>query len=115
MVYTNGSGGEREFHPNNRFRWCRLYLPLCLPGVAIVPANTRDVVRRLDQQGAIERRQKKGVIIRQPSRKEVIDICDARIALELFAVSRAVDRITDQDLDELADIARRHDQCRIHK
>ncbi len=31
MVYTGGSGGEREFHRNNKFRWCRLYLRVCLP------------------------------------------------------------------------------------
>ena len=42
MVYTSGSGGEREFHRNNRFRWCSLYLRLCLPGVAIVPANAKE-------------------------------------------------------------------------
>ena len=42
MVYTNGSGGEREIHRYNKFRWRGLYLRLCLPGMAIVPANTKE-------------------------------------------------------------------------
>ncbi len=46
MVYTGGSGGEREFHRNNKLGWRGFYLRACFSAVEVFAADERIVSRR---------------------------------------------------------------------
>lgn len=64
----------------------------------------REVLFELEMQGVIVRRHRRGIELRRPSKKEVADIYDVRIALERLAVGRVVRRITDEGIAELRQI-----------
>src|SRR3954471_2982464 len=80
----------------------------------------RDALAQLESQGLIERKKKKGTLLRRPTLKEIVDLWDSRSALEGVAARLAASKIRPEDLQKLSDIiakrdaaAARHDQKQV--
>jgi len=66
----------------------------------------RDVLYELEKQRVIIRRNKRGIILRKPSAREIAEVYDVRLAMEKLAFVRAVKRITSDDIAVLKRIDR---------
>lgn len=78
------------------------------------PMPVREALRRLDAVGLVEQVPHRGARVTQLSVKDVVEIYEARLALEPLAVRHAAERLTDEDaarareaFDALAKVARR--------
>ena len=58
-------------------------------------AAVREALARLEQEGLVERRANRGVVVRSMSPQETLDVLDMRIALETLAVAWACERQTE--------------------
>ncbi|MHB9071863.1 MAG: GntR family transcriptional regulator [Sedimentisphaerales bacterium] len=65
----------------------------------------RDALKVLEKDGIVERRQRKGVYLKEPTVKEISDLYDVRLALEGFVAKLATDNATDQDIEFLMQTA----------
>ncbi|MCP3966308.1 MAG: GntR family transcriptional regulator [Lentisphaerae bacterium] len=65
---------------------------------AISRTQLRDILKELEVRGIIERRQRKGIRIRELSDKEISDIFEVREALESIAARNAAIRATARDI-----------------
>ncbi|QSH40239.1 GntR family transcriptional regulator [Lentisphaerota bacterium ZTH] len=65
---------------------------------AISRTQLRDILKELEVRGIIERRQRKGIRIRELSDKEISDIFEVREALESIAARNAAVRATARDI-----------------
>ncbi len=79
-------------------------------GVSRTPI--RDVLRDLQKDGLIERRQKSGVSLRMPSPKELAEVYDLRAVLEGYAIRLAVDNTTPADAKYLLALAKQFTRSR---
>ncbi len=66
----------------------------------------RDVLYELEKQRIIIRRHKRGIVLRKPSAKEISEVYDVRIAMEMLAIERAVSNVTPKDIQALKQIDR---------
>jgi DNA-binding GntR family transcriptional regulator len=66
----------------------------------------RDVLYELEKQRIIIRRNKRGIVLRKPSAREITEIYDVRVALEKLAIERAVNQVTPKDIQALKRIDR---------
>jgi DNA-binding GntR family transcriptional regulator len=92
-----------------RFRTAGRYVTerdLC-DGLGASRGAVREALLQLEQQGLIERRQKTGTALREPSLKELIDLWDLRCGLEAVAVRLACERITRDDIAALQSLCER--------
>jgi DNA-binding GntR family transcriptional regulator len=80
-------------------------------GVSRTPI--RDALRELENEGFIERRQKKGIMLRRPTACEIADVYDVRASLECLAVQRAIERVTPKDIDSLRAIAEDYNRALV--
>jgi DNA-binding GntR family transcriptional regulator len=79
-------------------------------GVSRTPI--REILRELESDGIIERRQRRGIRLRRPSPKELVELYDVRAVLEGYAARVAARRATAEDIEDLAASARRFAQYR---
>jgi len=79
-------------------------------GVSRTPV--REVLAQLEKDGAIERKQRKGIVLRRPSPKEIVELYELRAVLEAYAAGQAARRATREDVNYLAANAERFAQCR---
>ena len=70
--------------------------------------SVREVLKVLEKEEIIERRQKKGVYLKKFSIKEIVEVFDARSSIEGFAGRVAGRIVKEKDLKELEGIARKH-------
>jgi DNA-binding GntR family transcriptional regulator len=82
---------------------------------SISRTQLRDVLKELEVSGIIERRQRKGITIKQPTLKEVSEIYDAREAVEGMASRLAAINASKDDIKELESIIKAHNQAVIKK
>ncbi len=61
----------------------------------------RSALQMLEGEGLIESAPKKGVIVKEFSNHEIVEIYDCRIALERTAVGLFADRVSDSDIEKL--------------
>lgn len=66
----------------------------------------RDALCLLQQDGIIERKQRRGIYLRTPSLSEIVEIYEIRAALEGFAARKATLNATKRDIAELKKYAR---------
>lgn len=71
-------------------------------GVSRTPI--REAIRQLELEGLVDSIPNKGVIVRGITEKDIVDIYTIRELLEGLAARWAVDKITDEELEELKDI-----------
>jgi DNA-binding GntR family transcriptional regulator len=69
----------------------------------------RDALAQLESQGLIERKKKKGTLLRRPTLKEIVDLWDSRSALEGVAARLAASKIKSTELEKLTEIIARRD------
>ena len=92
----------------------RLYSGSSLPGtrlsdeviakeIGISRSPVREAISRLASEGIVEYQPRRGAFIRVPTRQEIEDLFEARLALEGFAAARAAEVVRDEDLAELED------------
>jgi len=67
----------------------------------------RDVLRELEHDGIIERRQRRGIRLRRPSPRELAEVYDLRTLLEGHAARLAVEHASPADVRQLRGHARR--------
>ena len=79
-------------------------------GVSRTPI--REVLSQLENEGAIERKQRKGIVLRRPSAKEIVELYELRAVLEAYAAGQAARRATREDLNYLTANAEQFAQCR---
>lgn len=87
---------SRSLPPGARLKHAELAAAL---GVSITPV--REAIVELEKDGLVEVIPYRGSVVKQLSAQEVSDVIDVRIALESLAVRRAVDRLTQEDIQEL--------------
>lgn len=68
--------------------------------------SVREAIRRLEQEGLVVSQPHRGTFITRLTPRDAVEIFALRRLLEAFAVRLAVDRVGEQDLEELASIAR---------
>ncbi|MCK4244383.1 MAG: GntR family transcriptional regulator, partial [Candidatus Omnitrophica bacterium] len=68
-------------------------------GVSRTPI--REVLSHLEEEGLLERRHKKGITLKEPSLKELIEIYDLRAVLEGLAARLLAAEIDEKTIDEL--------------
>ena len=71
-------------------------------GVSKVPV--REALRRLEVEGLVEFRPRRGAIVRQLSEADILELLDIRIALECRALELAVPNMVDSDFTLARDI-----------
>jgi len=82
---------------------------------SISRTQLRDILKELEVCGIIERRQRKGITIKQPNLKEVSEIYDAREAVEGMAARLAAINACPEDIKELEDFIEAHNAAVIQK
>lgn len=70
-------------------------------------SQIRDALSRLETEGLVERRKKKGVYVTSPTPKVIAELYDIRMLLEGYAARQAVDTATEQEMDQLQLLADR--------
>ena len=70
----------------------------------------REALGQLEQEGLLQSVPYKGVIVTPLTRKYVEELYSVRTALELLALDRSIERMTDAEIDHLDDIVER-DAC----
>ena len=65
----------------------------------------RDALKVLEREGLVERRQRRGVYLKELTAKEISDLYDARLAMEGFVARLVVSNATDEDIEFLAQAA----------
>ncbi|WP_425396024.1 GntR family transcriptional regulator [Aeoliella sp.] len=68
-------------------------------GVSFIPV--REAIGQLVSEGLAEHRSNFGAVVRNPSREEIVDLYDFRMALECHAVKTAAEHITAGEIAEL--------------
>ena len=76
-------------------------------------STIREALGCLQEQGLIERRQKKGTTLRRPGLKEIVDLWDTRCALEGMAIRLACPNMSDADLKNLKDLCDQRDRAAV--
>lgn len=79
-------------------------------GVSRTPV--REVLTQLENDGAIERKQRKGIVLRRASPKELVELYELRAVLEGYAARQAARRARPEDMDYLAANAELFAECR---
>ena len=79
-------------------------------GVSRTPI--RDALKELEKEGIVERKQRRGVYLKQPSVKEIAEIYDLRSILEGFAARLTAKNATKKDIKELRTLAERFTQTK---
>ena len=69
----------------------------------------RDALAQLESQGLIERKKKKGTLLRRPTLKEMVDLWDSRSALEGIAARLAASKIKPSEIQQLQDLIGKRD------
>ncbi|MEA1951318.1 MAG: GntR family transcriptional regulator, partial [Planctomycetota bacterium] len=65
----------------------------------------RETLFRLEQDGLVERRPRAGTFVREIEDEELLEIYDLRMVVEGLICRVAAEKITDEQLDELSDLA----------
>jgi DNA-binding GntR family transcriptional regulator len=71
-------------------------------GTSITPV--REALQMLDQEGLVEIRSHSGYLVTRLTLKQLSDLFDLREILELAGVDRAVERITEEQIDQLEQV-----------
>ena len=87
---------SRSLAPGARLKHAELATAL---GVSITPI--REAILELEKDGLVEVVPYRGSVVKDLSPQEVSDVIEVRIALESLAVRRAVDRLTQEDIQKL--------------
>ncbi|HWL09708.1 MAG TPA: GntR family transcriptional regulator [Planctomicrobium sp.] len=61
----------------------------------------REAIRQLQNEGLLYQVPQSGTYVSQPGRREIAEIYDVRLALEVQAVAKAIPRLRHEDLDRL--------------
>jgi DNA-binding GntR family transcriptional regulator len=76
-------------------------------GVSSVPV--REALRQLEGEGLVVFYPRRGAVVSELSRDEVLEICEMREALELLALRKAFPNTTDGDLRRAGEVLDRAD------
>ncbi len=79
-------------------------------GVSRTPI--REVLSHLQEEGLLERRHKKGITLKEPSLRELIEIYDLRAVLEGLAVRLLATEIDEEILDELNSLCQKFNKIK---
>ena len=82
-------------------------------GVSRTPI--REVLSHLEEEGLLERKHKRGITLKEPSLKEIIEIYDLRSVLEGLAARLLADEIDKEALDELKILCQNLERIRESK
>lgn len=81
----------------------RLREDLIAQEIGISRTPVREAINRLSVVGLVRNVPRSGVFVTELTAEEILDLIDLREALETLAIRRATSRITDQQLDDLAE------------
>lgn len=109
---------QGEFAPG-----VRIYETAIAERLGVSRNPVREAIRRLQQDGFVEVRPRNGIYIVAFGLEEVKDLYQIRASLEGTAASLAAQRMTDEELDKLADVlhrmenatARREKRATVHE
>lgn len=79
--------------------------------IGISRSPVREAIGQLANEGLVELTPRKGAFVRQPSRKEMEQAYEARLALEGFVAGRAAERSSEDDIADLQRINERLRAC----
>lgn len=71
-------------------------------GISKIPV--REALRRLEMEGLVEFRPRRGAIVRQLSENDILELLDIRIGLECRALELAIPKMVDADLSLARDL-----------
>jgi DNA-binding GntR family transcriptional regulator len=91
---------ENRYPPGHRLVEQRIGAEL---GLSRTPV--REALRLLEAEGLVVSERNRGAMVRPLSPTEVVDLYGLRIRLESYAVELATQRVTDQELGDLVDLA----------
>lgn len=83
--------------------------------MAISRAPIREAVRKLEQDGLVAYRPRRGTVVVRLSREEVLDTYYLRAHLEGYVARLAATRMTSKDLDELDTLIEQMRQCAVDR
>lgn len=90
---------DQTFRPGERLQLDQMAAKL---DVSITPV--KDAINRLVQEGLVSVRARSGTFVSQLSMEDVAETLEIRYALESFAANAAVQRATDEDIQELTEM-----------
>ncbi|SNS79200.1 transcriptional regulator, GntR family [Anaerovirgula multivorans] len=101
---------EGKLEPGRRLMEIQLAEEL---GVSRTPV--REAIRKLELEGLVIMVARKGAYVADVSVKDMIDVLEIRGALEGLAASLAAERMTDDDIEALKEIANEFKRCHLEK
>lgn len=90
---------QRNFKAGEKLDIYRLAEQL---GVSRTPV--KDAVNRLASEGLVVISPRRGTFVSKLDRRDIEELFDARLMIELWAAERAIERVTDWDLDSLREL-----------
>lgn len=76
-------------------------------------ATVREALLKLEQDGVVYRKSRSGTFVRALDEAELMEVYDLRKAIESTIAGRAAEVATDQEAQELAELARRLDEASL--
>ena len=71
----------------------------------------REAVKRLEERGLLISVPRRGIYVRVFSKDDIDDVFSFRIAMECFAIEQALPKLTDRDIDGLANMVTGMETC----
>ena len=81
--------------------------------IGVSPALVQHALNQLEKAGLVECRPQSGTYVRTLTAEEFDNLCDLRELIEPYAAARAAERITESQLEILADSCRRYAALQI--
>jgi len=79
----------------------RLVLEEVAQQLDLSPMPVREALRRLDAEGLVEHIAHRGARVTELSLEDLREVYDARVALEMLAMQKAAERVTDADAESI--------------
>lgn len=80
--------------------------PMLAEMLGISRTPVREALQQLEVEGLVERNPRRRTVVREPDRRDILDLFELREAVECFAVALAAERRTSADLDRLEFLCR---------
>jgi len=105
MAYVSLKGAivRGDLHPGQRLVESALSAQM---GISRIPV--REAIKKLEQDGLIEKLEKGGFIVKNPSRKEIEETFGIRACLESYAAALATGHMDAPTIDRLENVLRRY-------
>lgn len=79
----------------------RLYINPLAEQLNVSPTPLRQALSRMEGEGLVKNIPRRGIYVIKPTQAEVRNLFEVRLMCELFAIERAIERVTTQNLEHL--------------